>query len=632
MPDRTAPAANPADPLRISQERYALATAAAKVGVWDWDIVTGRFQLDPSLKSLLGYEDGELPNDLMVWSELTHPDDRGPALAAAQAHIDGTTPEYVCEHRMRHRDGSTRWILTRGRAIRDETGAAVRMVGTDMDITDRKRVEERLAETEERLRAIAAHVPGVVYSYDVDAAGRRTLNFCGPGLEALVGSASADRIRASLDYLFTIVHPGDRAGLQQAARMGVHLNQVVDRVVRLRNDDGRWVYVRSVCRPLRLADGSTRWHIVLVDVTSQMRSNRIQRSVVEATSRVVGTDFFAALVRALAEALEVERAFVCAHDPAVPGHARLLAGWSGGGPMPVLVFPIDRSAAAAVASGKVVFRAGPGQHTASAAPCPFACTKAFLALPLRDSTGTVIGHLGIAHDGPLDRDLGEQPVFSIVAARVTAEIERQRVEEELRRHVETETLLRSELNHRVRNNLASLASLVSVTGSTASDVPAFAATIGGRIRAMATAHSFLARSRWAPAPLRGLIEELVPAPLRGRFLLDGPPVEIPPHLVAPLGMVVHELVTNSIKHGAASAGGAVAIAWAHAPGDGDDPRLRVTWRESGGPRIAVAPVAGTGSSIIDGLVRSELRGAATLRYPATGAEHELVITFAADAP
>jgi PAS domain S-box-containing protein len=225
MPDTTAAAAAiAADTLRISQERYALATAAAKVGVWDWDIATGRFHLDPSLKSLLGYEDAELPNDLMRWSALIHPDDRGPALAAAQAHIDGATPEYVFEHRMRHRDGSTRWILARGQAIRDATGAAaVRMVGTDMDITDRKRVEERLVETEERLRAIAAHVPGVVYSYDVDPAERRTMNFCGPGLDALVGSASAARIRANFDHLFTIVHAQDLPGLKQAARDGVRL-------------------------------------------------------------------------------------------------------------------------------------------------------------------------------------------------------------------------------------------------------------------------------------------------------------------------------------------------------------------------------------------------------------------------
>ena len=72
-------------------------------------------------------------------------------MEAAQACLDGKTAEYIFEHRMLHKDGSIRWILVRGKAIRDESDQAIRLIGTDTDITDRKRTEEALRESEEKL-------------------------------------------------------------------------------------------------------------------------------------------------------------------------------------------------------------------------------------------------------------------------------------------------------------------------------------------------------------------------------------------------------------------------------------------------------------------------------------------------
>ncbi|UCG06885.1 MAG: PAS domain S-box protein [Desulfobacterales bacterium] len=130
--------------LRISEERYALATRSAHVGVWDWDIQTNEFHLDPNVKAILGYGDAEIPNDLEVWSNYVHPDDKQAVMEAFQAHIDGYTPEFAYEHRMLHKEGSIRWIMARGTAIRNEHGTPIRVVGTDTDITQRKQAEEAL--------------------------------------------------------------------------------------------------------------------------------------------------------------------------------------------------------------------------------------------------------------------------------------------------------------------------------------------------------------------------------------------------------------------------------------------------------------------------------------------------------
>ena len=144
--------------LAISQERYLLATKAGRVGVWDWNIVTGDFYLDPIIKGFLGYEDEEIPNDLEVWVNYVHPEDREPVMEAAQDCLDGKTPEYTCEHRMLHKDGSVRWVDVHGKTIRDEGGKAVRMVGTDTDVTVRKGVEEDrerlIAELQEALNNV----------------------------------------------------------------------------------------------------------------------------------------------------------------------------------------------------------------------------------------------------------------------------------------------------------------------------------------------------------------------------------------------------------------------------------------------------------------------------------------------
>ena len=137
--------------LRKGQERYALATRAASVGVWDVNLQTNEFYLDPNLKAILGYRDDEIPDDLEIWAGFVHPDDKQPVMDAFQAHIDEKTPEYIFEHRMLHKDGSIRWILVRGTAIRDAQGNPIRVVGTDTDITQRKLAEEALRKTRDEL-------------------------------------------------------------------------------------------------------------------------------------------------------------------------------------------------------------------------------------------------------------------------------------------------------------------------------------------------------------------------------------------------------------------------------------------------------------------------------------------------
>jgi diguanylate cyclase (GGDEF)-like protein/PAS domain S-box-containing protein len=131
--------------LETSQERYALAVEGAKDGLWDWDFRANTVYFAARWKSMLGHEDHEIGGDPEEWLSRVHPDDRSRVKAEIAAHVQGGSAHFESEHRMRHKDGTYLWMLSRAIAVRAPGGKATRMAGSQTDITDRKRVEEQLA-------------------------------------------------------------------------------------------------------------------------------------------------------------------------------------------------------------------------------------------------------------------------------------------------------------------------------------------------------------------------------------------------------------------------------------------------------------------------------------------------------
>jgi diguanylate cyclase (GGDEF)-like protein/PAS domain S-box-containing protein len=131
-------------PLAESEERYALALRGANDGIWDWDLRSGRFYCSPRGQELLGYAPEDTPDAIGEWIGRVHPDDRAALRAGLDAHVAGETASFESEHRLRAPDGSYRWMLARGLAVRDSGGRATRVAGSLSDITDRKSTEARL--------------------------------------------------------------------------------------------------------------------------------------------------------------------------------------------------------------------------------------------------------------------------------------------------------------------------------------------------------------------------------------------------------------------------------------------------------------------------------------------------------
>lgn len=130
--------------LRASEERYALAAHGASDGLWDWDLIKAEAFYSTRWKSMLGYAEAEISHSPEEWFSRVHPDDYPELERELAAHVEGQTPHFQHEHRMLHHNGSYCWMLSRGIAVRDVSGRAYRMVGSQTDITGRRQAEEKL--------------------------------------------------------------------------------------------------------------------------------------------------------------------------------------------------------------------------------------------------------------------------------------------------------------------------------------------------------------------------------------------------------------------------------------------------------------------------------------------------------
>jgi two-component system cell cycle sensor histidine kinase/response regulator CckA len=182
--------------LRESQEQLRLAVQATNLGPWDWDLHTDDVDFSPEWKRQLGYEPHEVPGRYEEWENRLHPEDRERVLGVLRAYLDGHQPEYAVEFRLRHKDGSYRWIYTRAIALRDAAGKPYRMLGCHLDVTERKRAEQALRESHGLLKAVVEGTSDAVFLKDlngrylmINSAGAR---FLGKSVGEVLGKLDQD--------------------------------------------------------------------------------------------------------------------------------------------------------------------------------------------------------------------------------------------------------------------------------------------------------------------------------------------------------------------------------------------------------------------------------------------------------
>ncbi len=144
-----------ASALQESEERFELALNGTGLGVWDWDIPSGRVLINQHWASMLGYEPSEIRHDINLWAELAHPDDYSRLKSALEEHLAGRSAAFEVELRLQAKGGGWKWVLDRGQVVtRDGRGKPLRMVGTQRDIDERKAAEEELQRRDDVLEAV----------------------------------------------------------------------------------------------------------------------------------------------------------------------------------------------------------------------------------------------------------------------------------------------------------------------------------------------------------------------------------------------------------------------------------------------------------------------------------------------
>ena len=138
--------------LRATKERLALALESSLIGLWDYDVPSGRIYYDPYCYIMLGQTPKDDPLDVPLWISSIHPEDRDRVESTIGDHLKGKNDFYTVDYRMQAKSGAWRWISSRGKVVeRDAAGKPVRMVGTRIDVTERKEAEARIQELNEQL-------------------------------------------------------------------------------------------------------------------------------------------------------------------------------------------------------------------------------------------------------------------------------------------------------------------------------------------------------------------------------------------------------------------------------------------------------------------------------------------------
>lgn len=226
----------------------------------------------------------------------------------------------------------------------------------------------------------------------------------------------------------------------------------------------------------------------------------------------------------------------------------------------------------------------------------------FIYQPIRDDAGHIVGIFVQGHD-------------------VTNDV----------RAAERQKLMIDELNHRVKNTLATVQSIAMQTARSHHDPKDFAQSFQARILALSHTHDLLTRSHWEGADLHDVLRHETEAHDAHRVTLTGPSVALNPPTALSLGMIFHELATNAAKYGAlSSADGRVMVDWSL--GDQRDRRLTLTWREVGGPRVQTPTRRGFGARLIERNVRHDLAGTLALDYAEGGLVAQISIPLDRDAP
>jgi diguanylate cyclase (GGDEF)-like protein/PAS domain S-box-containing protein len=254
--------------LEDLEERNELAIHSANDGLWDFDTLNNRVYLSPRWKAMLGYDEsdvGEAPD----WRTLVHSDDMSRVQAAIRDHVAGKTPIFESLHRMRHATGEWRWVISRAKAKVDDKGRLLRLVGVELDITERKLYEEALFREKESAQITLQSIGDGVITTDA----KGVIDYVNPVAEALTGWRLEDSQGRAIEEIFRAFHEETCEPLENPLAVAIRRTRSIKSVrpMLLIRRDGNEIYVESTASPIRDGSGAVSGGVLVFHDVSEAR-------------------------------------------------------------------------------------------------------------------------------------------------------------------------------------------------------------------------------------------------------------------------------------------------------------------------------------------------------------------------
>ncbi len=255
--------------LKDFQERNDLATFAANDGMWDFDVRSNSVYFSPRWKTMLGYGQDELNDSVPDWRNLVHPDDMARVQGKIREHLEGKTDIFESTHRMRHRDGEWRWVLSRAKALPDANGRLKRLVGVELDITERKLYEEALFREKERAQITLRSIGDGVVTTDAAC----LVEYLNPVAEELSGWKLDDAVGRPVDEIFRGFHEETCEPLENPLSVAIRRQRPIKSVrpTLLIRRDGNELYIESTASPIQDGKGKVSGGVLVFHDVSEAR-------------------------------------------------------------------------------------------------------------------------------------------------------------------------------------------------------------------------------------------------------------------------------------------------------------------------------------------------------------------------
>jgi PAS domain S-box-containing protein len=578
--------------LAESEARFRATFDNAAVGVALVGCDGSILRANNSLARMLGYSAEELKT--RTFQDLTHPEDLATNVSMFNKTLVGEAESYCIEKRYLRKDGGIVWASLSVGSVRETDGGVAYFVSVVEDITDRKRAEDRLAERNAQLDLAGkiARIGSFMYDH---GAKKSQLS---PGCAAIYGLPEG-MLEISRDDWRARVHPDDLPSLDPIVRRAI-TNRAREYVLEFRI----------------FRDGQVRWieSRVLISYNEARKPIRRTGAQIDVTERKLAEQALAERNIQLGLAAKAGLVGTYAYD-ADTEIMQISDGYAVIHGFPEGTTEITRRECLA------------GVH-----PDDIGRVEQFRSEAFRLRRREYNVEYRIVRPGGEQRWVETRCFISF-----SGEGDRHRVVgvsidiTEHKRVMEQQRTLLAELDHRVKNVLATVQAVTAHTMDASNSMDHFVAALDGRIRSMGSTHEILSHRRWLGIPLAELVHrELAPYATGSNTEICGPEVMLSAEAGQTMGMVLHELVTNAAKHGALSAPtGRVSIRWHFSlTGGGANDRLVITWRETGGPLVVSPNKSSYGMHVVRELIPYELGGTVDYVLGPDGAQCQIDIPVA----